>query len=267
MTTPKPTPFTIGVLLIPPTQLLDLSPIDLFGMLTPSYLEACQRGAGLPAPLVALGVPVTIHYITASHQPSSPSGNSTPNLVELTSEAQIISTASLTTPSVQPGNLSALLIPGPDPGVVPSDAEEAFLRAHDEAGADILTVCTGILVPGYADILDGREVTGPRGLMGDLKQKFPRGRWSERRWVKDGNGSGKGVIWTSGTFPLHKYFFLPFEIYAYLDTKECAMTDVYGRRHNKWSRHGSSIYSREVPTRTCGFSVSNGGCWGKRTGL
>ena len=55
--------------------------------------------------------------------------------------------------------------------------------------------------------------------MGMLKKRFPRGRWVERRWVRDGGigngngngkamekegeggngrGKGKGTLWTSG---------------------------------------------------------------------
>lgn len=206
-------PFSIGVILLPPTQLLDLSPIDLFGMLTPSYLMDCHRGAGLPMPLVKLGVPIDIHYISSAHQdpsPSAPNGGVIPspdtgpqtNLIELTASAHILSTASLTSPSVSPGSLSALLIPGPEPSIIPSDAEKAFIRAHHDAGTDILTVCTGVLVAGYAGVLDGREVTGPRGLMGMLRKKFPNGKWVERRWVRDGGAGkeGKGEVWTSGKF-------------------------------------------------------------------
>ena len=51
---------------------------------------------------------------------------------------------------------------------------------------------------GHAGVLDGREVTGPRGLLGMLRGKFGKARWVERRWVKDGGEKGKGEVWTSG---------------------------------------------------------------------
>ena len=40
-------------------QLLDLSPIDLFGMLRPEYLAACK----LPGPLISLGIESEIQYV------------------------------------------------------------------------------------------------------------------------------------------------------------------------------------------------------------
>jgi transcriptional regulator GlxA family with amidase domain len=169
-------PFKVGVLVIPPTQLLDISSVDLFGMLSPSYLAACK----LPAPLIALGVHTEIQYIASSHQVKSGA-----NAVELTADAHLVSTSGLSSPQVQPGMLDVLLIPGPDPSLIPSDAEKQFIRAHYETGTtDILSVCTGIFMAGYAGILTGHEVTGPRALIPELKSKFPGGNWVEKRWVR-----------------------------------------------------------------------------------
>jgi hypothetical protein len=44
---PQPKHLCIGVLVSITVQLLDLSPIDFFGILSPSYLLTC----GLPAPI------------------------------------------------------------------------------------------------------------------------------------------------------------------------------------------------------------------------
>ena len=42
--------------------------------------------------------------------------------------------------------------------------------------------------------------------MGLLKKKFPKGRWVERRWVRDDSrekeGKRRGSVWTSGKFQL-----------------------------------------------------------------
>ena len=54
----------VGMLLLDSVQLLDTSPIDLFGMLTPNYLQAC----GLPDHLVKKGIDIEFHYI-AEAQP------------------------------------------------------------------------------------------------------------------------------------------------------------------------------------------------------
>jgi transcriptional regulator GlxA family with amidase domain len=174
------TSLRVGVLLVPPVQLLDAAPIDAFGMLTPEYLEAC----GLPGPLTKLAIPVSIHYIAAS-------GPGT--YASMTASASLPVTDSLSSPAVQPGRLDILLIPGPDPNVVPDDDVLSFLRAHKEANqTDFLVICTGSFLAGYAGLLDGKRVTGPRGLLGRLKDKFPRAKFVERRWERDDR------VWTSG---------------------------------------------------------------------
>jgi transcriptional regulator GlxA family with amidase domain len=170
----------IGVLLLPPVQLLDLSAIDLLGMLSPSYLQACP----LPAALIALAHPVRISYICAS-------GADT--LAALTASCSINVTHGLSSPEVQPGKLDVLMIPGPDPNGYPSSAEKAFMRGHaNDPTCDVLTVCTGVKPAACAGILDGKTVTGPRALVGQWSKEFPEVRWVEKRWCRDGR------VWTSG---------------------------------------------------------------------
>lgn len=176
----KATSLRVGVLVIPPVQLLDLSPIDLFGMCSAEYL----RATSLPKPLLDLAIPVSIHYISAS----GPDSN-----VELTANAKIRATASLSSPEVQPGELDTLLIPGPDPNLMLDEAYLDFLRAHEKAGqTDILVICTGSYPAGYAGLLNGKRVSGPRGLLPDLKKKFPEARYVERRYETDGR------LWSAG---------------------------------------------------------------------
>ncbi|KIX04528.1 uncharacterized protein Z518_05398 [Rhinocladiella mackenziei CBS 650.93] len=174
------TSLRVGILLIPPVQLLDASAIDAFGMLTPSYLSAC----GLPQPLVDLAIPVSIHYISTSGPDTH---------VSMTSSATLPVTDSLDSPAVQPGQLDTLLIPGPDPNLVPDEAVSSFIRAHQKADkTDILVICTGSFPAGYAGLLDGKRVTGPRALVTKLKEKFPTAKFVDRRWERDGR------LWTSG---------------------------------------------------------------------
>ena len=179
-------PTHIVVLLAGAVQLLDLSPIDLFSMMTPEYLTACQ----LPAPLISNGVPMTITYVSEAGAPS---------ICELTASAGLRVTAGLDDPRVAPGRVDILLIPGPDPREVPSEPVLNFVRAHTEQeGCVVMTVCTGVFVAGYAGILKGRTATGPRGLLitGELQKKFPEVKWVDKRWVKDGD------VWCSGTWLL-----------------------------------------------------------------
>lgn len=74
----------------------------------------------------------------------------------------------------------------------------SFLRGHYEAGdTDILAICTGVFVCGYAGILDGKWATGPRALVPMLREMFPRAKgWDEtRRVVRDGRA------WSCGLSP------------------------------------------------------------------
>lgn len=102
-------------------------------------------------------------------------------------------------PEVQPGMLDILLVPGPPPfQPFGSDILE-FLKGHVEFKGengkvtDVLSVCTGCCLLAQAGALKGKEASGPRGIMTELKKKYPETLWDEgRRWVQDGN------IWSSG---------------------------------------------------------------------
>ncbi|CAF9942766.1 MAG: hypothetical protein ALECFALPRED_010009 [Alectoria fallacina] len=177
---PKPTT-RIGVLLIDHVQLLDMSSIDLFGMLSPSYLSPLF----LPSPLKAGAVPMEILYIDQA-------GPNT--LHECTAKAGLRIDASISDNICSPPKkgeektLDVLLIPGPDPWAYkPTDALNGFIKGHFDSGTDVLTVCTGVIPAGYAGILKGKRVTGPRALLPDLKKRLPEAVWEDKRWVSDGN--------------------------------------------------------------------------------
>jgi len=178
---PPTKPLHVAVLLIPPVQLLDASPVDLFGMLSKEYLLACK----LPAPLTALGIDVVINYVCES-------GAGT--LAQMTANAGLKITANLTDDVVKPGNVDILLIPGPDPSVLPSETVQVYIRSHVGKAEAIMMICTGIYPAAYSGTLKGKRATGPRALVPDLRKKFPDTQWVEKRWTKDGS------IWCSGTF-------------------------------------------------------------------
>lgn len=179
----------IGVLILPPSQLLDVSPIDLFGMLTREYLEACR----LPAPLLALGIPVEIHYISATAIPQPESTASLEvTLAECTANAALRVTATIHDTALAPGKLDIILIPGPDPSLDPPQGMGKFIRNHFDTGCVIMSVCTGIFPLAASGVLKGKKATGPRALLSGLRKKYPETVWSDKRWCKDGN------IWSSG---------------------------------------------------------------------
>ena len=175
----QPKPTRIAVLLLASAQLLDVSPIDLFSMLTHEYLTACR----LPGPLVAGAIPSEIIYV-------SEAGSS--SIVECTASAGLRVNASISDTIAAPGQTDILLIPGPDPSTIPGELVKAFIKAHAEKGTIVMTVCTGVFPAAYAGVLEGKRATGPRALLSDLKTKFPGTKWEDKRWVHDGN------IWCSG---------------------------------------------------------------------
>lgn len=177
----------IGVLLIDQVQLLDLSPIDIFAMLSETFLSELVI---FPAPLKAGAIPMKIIYINQA-------GANT--LQDTTAQVGVRSDASITDEICAPAKkggaktLDILLIPGPDPfGYKPTDALNSFIKGHCDNGTDMLVVCTAQFPAGYSGILKGRRATGPRPLVPELKKRFPDTIWEDKRWVSDGN------VWSSG---------------------------------------------------------------------
>ena len=186
--TPHPDSLRIGVLIVPPIQLLDLAPIDLFAMSTASYFAACK----LPQPLLDLAIPddqFEITYISHTGPTSTQfrsqneeeggggeeggwtkagprSGNQKGEPAGTTANVGLHVDCGLGNERVRPGRLDVLFIPGPPPGMhIPREVCE-FVRRHVEAGVDLLTVCSGVFVAAASGVLDGRMATGTRGVMG-----------------------------------------------------------------------------------------------------
>lgn len=177
---PPSSPFHIGVLLLPPVQLLDVSPVDLLGMLDPAYLASTP----LPGPLLGGAVPSTISYI-------GPQGAG--SLASCTASATLRIDAGFDDASVAPGKLDLLMIPGPEPKAETDERAKRFIRAHVEEGrVTLMTICTGCLPAARTGVFKGKKVTGPRGLLPGLKKEFPDTEWADKRWTRDGS------VWSSG---------------------------------------------------------------------
>lgn len=200
----KETNIRIGVLLAPPpVQLLDLAPADLFHMLSKEYLGVIEF---LPKPIKDLAInQMEILYVadreesnvtTFQDMSTTPTttGGKTPtvpvntlSLAPLTGNITVQITADLDDPKVQPGNLTILVLPGPDPSSTPSQRTKKFISSHAACGkTDIITICTGIFPACYAGICDNKTVTGPRGLTSQLTKKFPGVKsFEDKRWTCD----------------------------------------------------------------------------------
>lgn len=189
-----PSKLRVAALLVHPFQFLDLAPIDLFHMLSKQYLRECR----LPQPLINSGIDdVEICYVAEDTGKNGDDGEDTVKLADMTASARIQITHGLDDPSIQPGCIDILFIPGPDPSIIPSERICNFVRRHAEIqDTTIMSVCTGVYVLGYSGVLDNKVVTGPRALIGmELKKKFPRAKWRDNnRWEVDSSGR----LWTSG---------------------------------------------------------------------
>ena len=210
----------IGVLFCGDVQLLDLAAVDLFAMCSKAYLKACD----LPGPMIALGFDNLTFYYIGEGVATIPSEMSTrtaenrgeaflapPNTTLITSTPSLNLnmqlTHDITSAAVAPGKLDILVVPGPDPSMVPSEKMAAYILSQTTCSTtDVLTVCTGIFAlarsPG---VLDGRTATGPRALVDmKLRKINANADWrDQRRWEVDLNGiegkEGKpSELWTSG---------------------------------------------------------------------
>ncbi|KAH7328396.1 ThiJ/PfpI family protein [Stachybotrys elegans] len=173
----------IGVFIPTMAQTLDTATVDVLGVMSKEYMGVLDS---LPAHVAAMAPNVSVFYIT------SPSvGENIP----MTSGMTIKATHFYTDPEVAPGKLDIVLVPGPDPKDQFEKPALDWLKAQSEAeGVDVLSVCTGIYICAAAGIVDGKLVSGPRGLQDDLVKKFPGIQLvgDNHRWVQDGN------FWSSG---------------------------------------------------------------------
>ncbi|KAI0482345.1 ThiJ/PfpI family protein [Xylariaceae sp. FL0804] len=177
----------VGVFIPSECQLLDAACVDVLGSMSHEYLSTVS--GLIPAAVIDLAPSVEICYIG-----TVPAGQP----VALTSGLRARTTHRFGDAAVAPGTLDVVLVPGPEPfGPLPDADALAWLREHGKEGrgADVLSVCTGILVCGAAGLLEGRRACGPRGLQDMIRKK----NFGEKelvgdklRWVQDGN------FWSSG---------------------------------------------------------------------
>ncbi|SLM33397.1 Protein kinase A anchor protein, nuclear localisation signal domain [Lasallia pustulata] len=172
---PAKAPLQVGVLLCGEgVQLLDVSPVDLLGMLQPQYIRACQ----LPQSLADMSIEMEIHFISETgHGPH-----------QLTGGMKCAVTHSLTTCPA----LSILIVGGPPPTYRPSQPIQSFLHKQVQSGSVLFSVCTGIFVALPTDLLQSKRATAPRMLLPMLRAQHPETHWEEKRWVRDGH------LWSSG---------------------------------------------------------------------
>lgn len=186
----------IGVFVPVGVQFLDISAVDLLGVMSKEYLLELDS---LPTKVTTLAPSVTFYYISTPEQGKA---------VPLSSGASLEVTHSYNDPAVAPGQLDIVIVPGPLK--VGCDIDERALQwlrsQFDTAGVDILSICTGVFVCAAAGITENKQVCGPRGLELKLRAQFPGVVPAPRnmRWIQQGNlwSSGKYIdqtAWSAGT--------------------------------------------------------------------
>lgn len=189
MSDDKTSPVNIGVFMPNGAQLLDMAAVDLFGVLDKTYLTELRPL--LPNDAVwHMARPANFHYITTAAMGAH---------IKTTSGVYVKTTDVYSDAAVAPGKLDIVVVPGPDPTSHFEPGALAWLRAQSEnPGTDIISICTGAYVVGYAGIADGREMSGPRAAQDKLAEQFPKVKFvgDKYRWWRDGN------LWSSGVFYL-----------------------------------------------------------------
>ncbi|KAM0437719.1 hypothetical protein ACHAPT_002084 [Fusarium lateritium] len=173
----------IGVFIPTGAQFLDVATVDVLASMSKEYLSGLPA---LPTHIGELAPSTKVIYITS------------PKLfpdVPLTANLSIRATHTYEDEDVTPGKLDIVVVPGPDPRETFEEGATSWLRGQFHTkSVDILSVCTGALLCGAAGILEGRTVSGPRGMQDELVKRHPGVKLvgEKYRWVQDGN------LWSSG---------------------------------------------------------------------
>jgi transcriptional regulator GlxA family with amidase domain len=157
---PEKKPRTVGALLFPEFELLDVfGPLEMFGVL-PEHFEIVLLAEGSEPVPSAQGPRAAIDRTLAA-----------------------------------PGGIDVLLVPGGRGTRREADnaALLAFLQSLSPALEHLAAICTGSGLLAAAGLLDGRKATSNKQSFGWASGRGPQTEWvPEARWVRDGN------IWTSG---------------------------------------------------------------------
>ncbi|ETS88031.1 hypothetical protein PFICI_01859 [Pestalotiopsis fici W106-1] len=223
----------LGVFIPTECQLLDASCVDILASMSYEYLSPLTDL--MPKVLIDSAPSVSIHYI-GTVKPGE--------AIPMTANHKVLATNHFSDDEVAPGKLDIIIVPGPDPSTKFDKPSLEWLRQQGESpNTDILSVCTGIFVCGYAGLLKGRTVCGPRGMQDTIKEKFGEDivqKGTELRWVQSGNFWSSGGV-TNGNdlvaaYARHKSEFFPKPLVEVLlettDTGDRAQ--VYGKSQSSF---------------------------------
>ncbi|KAK4223449.1 class I glutamine amidotransferase-like protein [Podospora fimiseda] len=203
-TTPTPNKsLRIGVML-EQVQLSDIISIDIFGNLSQAYLSQLKSltpdGNSSPySHFESQALDITWYYIATTLEPTvttPPIFTSTPG------QYGGFTFVPNTTYDTCPRDLDILLIGGPLPSFRPPQADKFMKEAWFKTRV-WMTTCVGSVWAASAGLLEGKKVTTNKAFLEFARQSYPGTEWKYQRWVVDekeyeGEGGGKGELWTSG---------------------------------------------------------------------
>ncbi|TQS32861.1 hypothetical protein Golomagni_06810 [Golovinomyces magnicellulatus] len=170
-------PIHVGVFLTNGiTEILDTAPVDLLSGFDKHIIETFPEGF-IPAALKTQALEFVYHWVNETGGPA-----------RLTSGLNVTPTDSFE--SCPP--LDIIIIGAHNLGYEPNAAELDFVRKTFNSCSAFITTCAGVDVAVKAGVLSGKTATGPRFLLGQMKETAADINWVEKRWVRDGK------IWTSG---------------------------------------------------------------------
>ncbi|KAI3573591.1 class I glutamine amidotransferase-like protein [Fusarium oxysporum f. sp. albedinis] len=170
----------VGVILVDSTiEVLDVAPVDTLAGMTAHFVRQFPPHL-VPEDLQAQALPFEFHWVSST-------GNA--ELRSLTGGISVRPTDSYKT--CPP--LDIVLMGANEVGYQPTEADLAYIRKSYEQCSAFITICGGFQIPMQAGLFEGKTVTGPRPLLGELRQMSPGVKWVEKRWARDGK------LWTSGS--------------------------------------------------------------------
>jgi len=184
-----PKTLRIGVML-ENVQLSDVLGIDIFGNMSKEYIDSLG-GFDIPSHIAELhkkAIDIKFDYLSSTLEPTMV----TPGL-------KIVPTATYDT---CPRDYDIVLTGGPLLTHRPAAADR-FIREAWPRVRVWLTTCVGSLWIASTGVMDGLDATTNREGLPIAKNLHPNVNWLDQRWVVvdkpyEGEGGGKGELWTAG---------------------------------------------------------------------
>ncbi|KAF2223413.1 DJ-1/PfpI family protein [Elsinoe ampelina] len=163
-------------------QLSDITPADLIGNLSGTYLTALLTLVPSMSRFTPFAPDITFHFPATTLAPTT----MTPGITVLPS----------CTYDDVPRDIDVLLVGGPLLDHCPEAAARLMREVWEAGKATVLTTCVGSLwfADAIGEGLEGRRMTTNRGFIPAARKVHPGIEWVDQRWVVEEGGR----LWTAG---------------------------------------------------------------------